>query len=608
MQTGFQFESVYCEADNSSTLPPLPSLSGITKLGLDTETTVEDWMPDRELVGISYCSPDQTSAYIPIKHPESQNYPEWAVKEWVKNELRGKKLVVANGKFECHTFHNWGIDLEQQGNSFRDVFHRAALINEKRPKLNMDILCQEELPHIQKLDADHKHLYKQPARIAGPVAAQDAELAWWLDLAYEKRIQDEGLDIVCQLEDDLIFATCEMERNGSYLDVPLILQWDKELEQEQAIRLIQLYEMTGLQLNPGSPIDMNRLFLKLGIENTYETDSGEDSFTVDVLEEYAHLSPAIQLCIEAKQIKSLKSKTSKKFLESVKSDGRIYAAFHQLRGDEGGTVTGRYSSSAFSRKKGSGINIQQVTKTKTMPELLRRWPMRKAFIAPKGRLLVASDGSQIEYRGFGHIAAKKGMPRVAEKFRNDPYWYDAKRRVDFHKLVQEWTGLPREESKTVNFCKLFGGGPKKIALMCGCSLEKGKQIVAKYDREFPEAKVLMDMAQRQAQTVGWVRTILGRRRRYNVNDSNERFYSALNAVIQGGMTGDLIKLKILHLYQERKRFDFTMQATIHDEILGSIPDQSVVGPLSEFMNIQEFQLEVPIIWETGVGANWEEAH
>lgn len=598
-QVAFQFDSVYQAA--TTPLPPLPSLSGITRLGLDTETTVEDWMPDRELVGISYYKPDRTKGYIPIKHPESQNYPEWAVKEWAKHELKDKQLVVANGKHEHHTFKNWGIDLELQGNSFRDVFHRAALINEKRPKLNMDVICAEELPHIPKLVADHKHLYKLPADHAGPVAAQDSELAWMLDEAYEQRIQDEGLETVCQLEDDLIFATCEMEKNGSYLNVPLILKWDREVEEEHTRRLMQLYNMVQMQVNPSAPTDMSRLFAKLGINNEFETDTGDESFTVDVLKEYAHRHPAINLCIEAKQLASLRSKTFQKFLASVKSDGRIYAAFHQLRGDDGGTVTGRYSSSAFSRKKGAGINIQQVTKTKKMPQLLKRWPVRKAFVAPPDRLFFSSDGSQIEYRGFAHIAAKKGMRRVAERFINDP-------KVDFHALVQEWTGLERDYAKNVNFCKLFGGGPEKIALMCGVSVEKGRAIVNKYDREFPEAKVLMDMAQRQAQTIGWVRTLLGRRRRYDVNNPNERFYSALNAVIQGGMTGDLIKLKILHLYKERKKFGLTMRATVHDEINGDIPDGGVFEPLSEFMNIQEYPLEVPIIWESRVGANWEEAH
>lgn len=598
-QTGFQFDSVYQEG-SIATLPPLPSLSGITKLGLDTETTVEDWGPDRELVGISYSRGVGDSHYIPIKHPESQNYPEPAVKDWVKHELRNKQLVVANGKFECHTFKDWGIDLEQQGNSFRDVFHRAALINEKRPKLNMDVICAEELPHIKKLDADHKHLYKLPADQAGPVAAQDSELAWMLDEAYEARIQEEGLATVCQLEDDLIFATCEMEANGSYLDVGTMLEWEKEVKEEHTDRLMKIYRMTGAPINPNAPTDMAKVFRYLGIENEFETESGEDSYKVEVLQKYADEHPLIQLCIETKQLKSLLSKSFDKFAASVRSDNRIFYALHQLRGDQGGTITGRYSSSAFSRKKGTGINIQQVSKTSKMPLLLQRWPIRKLFIAPPGEVFFSSDASQIEYRFFAHYAAKKGMPRLAEKYRLDP-------KTDFHALIVGWTGLPRDQTKNINFARLYGAMVDKLAVMCKCSVAKAKQIIAKYDREFPEASFLLAMAQNQARSVGFVRTLLGRRRRYDVNDEKERFYSALNSVLQGG-AADLVKKKILRLYRECKRFGFTLRSQIHDEANGSLKDTAMAGPLGDFMNEQEVQMELPIMWQSGVGTNWEEAH
>jgi DNA polymerase-1 len=193
------------------------------------------------------------------------------------------------------------------------------------------------------------------------------------------------------------------------------------------------------------------------------------------------------------------------------------------------------------------------------------------------------------------------MPRLAQKFIENP-------ELDIHGLIAEWTSLERVFAKNVNFCKLFGGGPEKVSKMCGISLQKGKTIVNKYDREFPEAKVLMDMAQEQARRIGFVRTILGRRRRYDVNNDKERFYSALNAVLQGGMTGDLIKLKILHLYRERKRFGITMRATVHDELTGNIPDNGIFRELAEFMNEQELPLELPIVWESGTGKNWEEAH
>lgn len=596
-QSLFQFEPRY---EAAASLPPLPCLDGIGKLGLDTETTVEEFLFDRELVGISYYLPDGRKGYVPIKHMESENYPEEMVKEWVKRELRGKTFCVANAKHEVHTFNTWGISLEEQGNSFRDVFHRAALINEKRRKLNMDLIVEEELPHIQKIEADHKHLYKLPAQLAAPVATQDAELAWLLDEAYEPKIQAENLGTVCQLEDDLVFSTCEMERNGSYLDVGLMLQWEREVKEEYTKRLMEIYSLVGFMVNPNAPTDMLRLFKYLGIENTYETESGEESFKVEVLQAYAEGRPAIQLCLEAKQMSSLLSKSFEKFAASVRSDGRVFYALHQLRSDEGGTITGRYSSSAPGKKKNSGINIQQVSKTDKMPKLLQRWPIRKLFIAPPGEKFFSSDASQIEFRLFSHYAAKKGMPRLAQRFNEDPT-------VDFHSLIVEWTNLIRSQAKNVNFAKLYGGGPAKIAGMCGVSLVEGEKIVNKYDREFPEAKILMDMAQGQAMDHGFVRTLLLRRRRYDRDDPEEAFYSALNSVLQGG-AADLVKLKILRLYNERKRFGLTLRSQVHDEANGSIPEDNNAVSLNDFMNEQEMDLELPIMWKSGVGKNWEEAH
>lgn len=597
----------------TGTLPPLPSLDGVKRLGWDTETDIEGPIYDHHLFGVSYYLPDGRKGYVSTRHPNSLNYEEWAVKEWIKNEVRGKELVVANAKHEVHIMKNEGISLEEQGNTMCDVFHQAALLDDHRYRLNMDLLTQEVLPEHTKIVADHKNLYLLPADLVAPIAIEDAELNFKIDAIQGLKITAEELDRVLNLENDLVYATCEMERNGTYIDVEKLMIWRVEVEDEFQARILFIHRETGLKIAPGSWQDMARLFNHLGLqypmtEPTNAHPDGCPSFPEEWLETVAgHWvgtgkekkfvvdRPVVNAALEARQLKSMKNKYLDKYMLAVRPDGLLRYSLHQLRGDEHGTITGRYSCSG---KKGEGANIQQVSKKEKQPLLLQRWNIRELFIPPKGRVWASADASQIEYRFFAHYAAKMGMDRLASAYRADPW-------IDFHSTVVEWTGLIRDHAKNVNFAKLYGGGVDKIAGMCKLSESEGRALVNKYDREFPEAKRLVKMASNQAETLGFVRTILGRRRRYI--GTGERFYSALNSVFQGG-AADMMKIKILESYRNRKRLDLTMRFTVHDESDGDFENSGQLKAWEDLLNTQSLDMHVPIMWKGGTGANWGEAH
>jgi DNA polymerase I-like protein with 3'-5' exonuclease and polymerase domains len=609
---GALFDSPSTTPEVGKALPPLPNLDGIDRLGFDSETTTEPWLFDRTLVGLSYYLPDGRKRYIPLRHPGGGNYEEANVREWLWREAQGKELVCVNAKHEVHTFNKWGVSFEAQGCAFMDCFHQAALLNDKRRNTNMDLLVKEEFPDYPKSTVDHSQLHLMPAAQAAPVAIEDAELAFRLAEVYQPRIQAEELEDVLQLENDLVFSTCEMERNGSYLNIELLLRWGREVEEEYQRRVMAIHQLTGLKVYPTKSTHMTKLFNHLGIENRFKTETGEDSFEEDSLVEYVQAHPAVALALEARQISSLNTKYLKKYLASIRPDGRVYYSLHQLRGDEGGTITGRYSSSAMYKTKDGGINIQQVTKTKKMPKLLQRWPIRKLFVPPAGRVYFSSDASQIEFRLFAHYASTKlGKDRLAKCYRDNP-------KTDFHDLVMRWTGQNRDHTKNINFRKLYGGGPKKGMWMINkqnkldgrplISLRDAYAMDDKYDAQFPEANELLAMAQAQAENKGFVRTLLGRRGRFTKGDPQERYYRALNIVLQGGATGDLVKLKIRHLYQERKRLGIVMRDQCHDEINGDLPSAAELPTAAAFMNEQEYELKVPILWESGTGPNWEECH
>lgn len=576
-------------------LTPPPSLDGINSLGFDTETTNEKSLYDRKLVGISYRLPNGEKAYLPLGHPRSNNHDPKAIQAWAKAELQGKTLIVANAKHEADTMLRFGVNLEEIGVNFRDVLLQAPLLNEHRRKTNLDLLSMEEFGH-GKIDLGNTEIYPIHVRTAGevaPYAMEDASLTWDLNEVYTPRIIDESLEEVFQLENDLVYCIAEMERNGALLDVETMYQWEGEVAEEYEKRVKQIYSSTGLRINPDSPHDLTRMFHQLNLDYpftppTKDHPDGQPSFPESFLETVEH--PDVVAAMEARQLSSLLSKYLRKYIKAVEPSGLLRYSLHQLRGDKNGTITGRFSS--------SNVNIQQVSVKKKMPPITQRWPIRQLFIPPKGRLWFSADASQIEYRLFAHYASAAGISgRLAEAYRNDP-------KLDFHELIVTWTGLIRDHAKTVNFAKLYGGGVDRIAFLCKVATARGQEIVNQYDAEFPEAKRLMNQTMTLAERRGYVRTTLGRRRRYSAGD---RFYSAMNSILQG-TAADIMKRKLLETYRMRKLFDLVLRFTVHDEKDGDVPGKEVLPAIQAQLNTQTTPLHVPILWDAKVGANWQEAH
>lgn len=583
-------------------LTPLPSFAGLEKVSIDAET---DLQPNhrRIVYGWAYKTPDGRKGYVSIRHPNSVNYDEDAVRRWMRVELAGKKLVCANGKHESYVAQNDGVDFEAMGCQMNDVFHQAALLNEKRRTLNLEGISQEELGRgkLELPNTEAYPIHERPAEEVAAYAINDAEITLELHERYTPRILAEKLDTVLQLENDLVYSTVEMERNGAFIDVDLCARWIAEVRGEYESRLFAIHKATGLRVNPNSGPEMTKLFTHLKLDNPYLTEGGGQSFTEEVMVQFEH--PVAQLALEARQLSSLLTKYLVKYLNAVDHEGRLRYQLHQMRGDEGGTITGRYSSSGYD---GNKVNVQQVSSNEKQPLLLQRWPVRQLFIAPPGEMWVSSDASQIEYRLFAHYAATAlHLPRLVEAYTKDP-------NTDFHALVVEWTGLVRGFAKNVNFAKLYGAGVEKIVATINTGIrERTKQLTIvqgfelnqKYERKFPEASRLLYYASNVAERRGFVKTFLGRRRRYEPGD---RFYSALNSILQGS-SADIVKRKVLETHRARKRLGLTTRMSIHDEADGTSANPSIKNEFDSLLNEQTTPLQVPIMWKTGTGANWQDA-
>src|SRR5262252_6033782 len=208
-----------------------PSLEGIHDIELDCETNGLQWWNGDRPIGFAVGYGDQRR-YLPFGHLGGGNLDEETVKRWARRELRGKHITNLNTRFDVHHMYAWGVDLEDQGCTVSDVGHFAGLLDDHRLTMSLESIARDYLS-IGKFGADLDKT-RMATYHAGEVAAyaeRDVELVHLLKQVMWPRLTAEGLHNVRQLEDDLIYVVCEMERNGAPLDVELLNKWVKESEQ-----------------------------------------------------------------------------------------------------------------------------------------------------------------------------------------------------------------------------------------------------------------------------------------------------------------------------------------------------------------------------------------
>ena len=589
--------------------PPetLPDLGAYDTLWIDYESTGRDPHADRP-VGLAICTPDDRAWYLPFGHAGG-NLDERTVKEWARRELRGKTLVGSWIKIDAHFSRNWGLPFDELGASLRDVQHQACLLDERRRRSGLDLLASEllgarklELP----FDLDTTRMTEVHASVVGPYAMHDVRLTKGVDLAQRPLIEKEDLGRVLALEDAIILAVVEMEANGAPLDVPRLERWQREVRADWQQALGALREAAGFPINPESFADLKRLWSAFGVRCPIDPETGSISFSRDALRGCGQ--PIVPLVSKCKSRFSLLSKYLDKYAVAHRG-GMLRYSLHQLRADDTGTITGRFSSAAVDKWTRYGANIQQVFHPEKQEQKIgtKRWPIRRLFIPASGQTWVSADAKQIEYRLFAHLA---NNPDIIDAFRRNPD-------VDYHGVVTEMVhrlahaDLPRVLVKNVNFAKIYGAGIRKIARMLGKTEAETRAFVAAYERAFPEVAPLIQQVSDQiirrarAEGVGYVKTLLGRRRRYapDADGRIDRLHSGLNAHIQG-TAADIMKLKIRQVYDARKTLGLTMRMTVHDALEGDLEDPETARDLRDLLDKPALPLRVPIRWDVELGPNW----
>jgi len=578
--------------------PPRIASRGIKEINLNFETNGLQWWKGDRPISATVRLPDGSIHFMPWGFAGG-NLDEQAVKTWATHELRNVHIRNANTKFEVHMARVWGIDLEAQGCTVSDVQHYAALLDDHRKRFAIDILATEFLGGVKVLRLDESRMASYHASIAAPRAKYQVQLVHELNQVFWPQLTAQDLHRVRQLEDDVIYAVCEMEKDGAPIDEELLHNWNIESQSELSRLILKITEEVGFRFEPTKTGSMVRLYEKCGIPITEFTADGAPSFEDVHIKKVKH--PTVQLARRARKISSLRSK----FLVSYRSaieNGTLRFNLHQLRTDDGGTISGRFSSSDKNIQQVMAVEKQRMNFGFEEDDASHDdeiYLIRKLFRAPAGMHLFAADAKQIEYRLFAHYANSK---KILDAYKQDPD-------LSYHKLVHSMLrpfkpDLVYKRAKDVNFALVYGAGEDKTAEMLDVPLEESQKITSIYHREFPEVKPLLKRAMRLANERGYVKTMLGRRTRFLGEPwKRERVHKALNGVIQGS-AADINKIKTVEAHRARHHLGFKPLMTVHDELVGGMKDKRGAAQLAYLLNLQAIPTRVPILWDSQIAQNW----
>lgn len=580
-------------------LRPIPD--DVKVVGADTETTGLRWWEGDRPIGYSFAwrEGDQlVEVYYPTAHQPGGNLDPDKVREWMRTELEGKALVGLNTRFDAHMAR---VDGCPWTGTLMDAAHMVALLDDHRQpgQWGLEAVSRDYLGEGKVEDGLQKdRMATYHPSLVEAYARQDAGLVLRLHETLAPRLEAEDLGRVFDLECRVIHTVLAMEERGCPIDLEKLDRWERESKRRLYRLHLELAQAAGFRVEPASWKSLAKLWDKLGWEITETTPTGQPSFSDEVLAAREKDHMAVHLARKVTKLESLRSKFLVAYRDAVGDDGIVRYGLHQLRGQGGGTVSGRFSSSAPAGR-GSGINVQQVFSVENQTKRLGPdYIIRELFTPEEGMWFFSADASQIEYRLFAHYA---NSPAILKAYEEDP---DA----DFHQTVTDMIaahreGITRKHAKNVNFARLYGAGVKKVASMLGMGVPEAKAFLQDYDRAFPEVKKLAQAATQAAERRGWVKTLLGRRARF---PGGERSHKALNAVIQG-TAADVMKLKLVALHEAESETGFRMRFTVHDEVNGDVPDEEAARRTLDLLQRQSLDLRVPLLWDSGLGANWAEA-
>jgi len=593
---------------------------------IDTETTSVYWR-QAELVGLSFAVKAHEAYYVPLTH--SLEGDELITKQLDRDMVLTRlKPILENPnigkigqhlKYDAHILSFYGIDLlgsihDKPNNWAMDTMLASYVINAAATRHGMDDLARHYL-HTQTISFEDvagkgakQVCFDQVAiDLASDYACEDADITYQLfDLFSEKLAADENnAKLLHELEIPTAEILCQMEANGILIKRPFLNELSQRFDEEIIALEKRAYEVAGEAFNLGSPKQLGEmLFEKLGVPGGKKTKSGQYSTGEAVLSKIDH--PLVEIVLEYRGLSKLKS-TYTDALDNVADarTDRVHTSYHQAL-----TSTGRLSS--------TDPNLQNIPIRTATGRLIRQ-----AFIAPEGRVILAADYSQIELRLMAHFSGDENLTRA---FNEGLDIHTATAAEVLGKAVEAVSATERRNAKAINFGLLYGMSAFGLAKQLQMSRGEAQDYIDMYFERYPSVKDYMINTRASAYEKGYVETILGRKLYTpDINHSNRMVKqgaerAAINAPLQGS-AADLIKLAMIAVDKVLPKEHAKMLLQVHDELVFEVDSdkvdsirQLITDAMQDVLTTTavakgwNVDFAVPLLVETDIGSNWDEAH
>ena len=595
-----------------------PDLRSYDEIAIDLETRDPDLrksgsgsvIGNGDVVGIAVAVSGR-KFYFPIGHASGPNMPRKKVLSWLQDTMSTDAVkIFHNAMYDVCWLRHLGIKIN---GLIVDTMIAASLVDENRYQYSLNSLgwdylgygkSENELIEAAKSRGlDPKaDMWQLPAMEVGSYAERDAELTFDLWQMMKKEIIHQDIESIFSLETDLFPCLVDMRFLGVRVDVERAHKLKQKLVSQEEELLLQVKKETNIEPQIWAARSIAKVFDKLSLDYQRTEKTQSPSFTKNFLQEHKH--PLVQKIAKAREI----NKAHTTFIDTIikyEYKGRIHAEINQIRSDQGGTVTGRFSY--------NNPNLQQLpARNKDLGPLIR-----SLFLPEKKHTWGCFDYSQQEPRLVVHYASLFKYPSVNDVI--DAYNNDTS--TDFHQIVADMARIPRTQAKTINLGLFYGMGKNKLQAELGVTKEKAEELFNQYHARVPFVKQLMNATSNRAQDRGQIRTLLGRLCRFHLWEPNSfgmhkampheealkehgpgikraYTYKALNKLIQGS-AADMTKKSMVELYKE----GIIAHIQIHDELDLSVESPEHAQKIIEIME-NAVNLEVPNKVDYESGETW----
>ena len=599
-----------------------PDLSAYSTVAVDLETRDphlrergSGWpRKDGYIIGVAVAVENE-AWYFPIRHEIGPNLDVKRTLGWLADLLKEptRQVVFHNAQYDVGWLLAEGVTIHS---AIRDTMVVAPLLDENRFSYSLNNLSRDYLADIKsekglreaaaEFGVDAKsEMYKLPASFVGAYAEQDAALTLRLWNHFQVLIVKEDIADILTLENKVLAAVIPMRHRGVPIDIERAAELKGYFHKRETEFLTEIKRETGKDVEIWAAASIAKAFDAIDLPYPRTEKTGVPSFTKFWLKNHEHKVP--KMIVEARELN--KARTT--FVDTIlkhNHNGRIHAELNQLRSDDAGTVTGRFSY--------SNPNLQQMPARNAEIGPL----IRSLFVPEKDTVWGTFDYSSQEPRLVVHYSSLLGF-NGATAFA-DEYHKDAT--TDFHQMAADIVGLPRKQAKDINLGLFYGMGTKKLATSLGLELDDGKKLFEEYHAKVPFVSQLSEYAMKRASTKGVIRTLLGRRCRFDKWEPSryglykslsyqEAYdehgpsirraftYKALNKLIQGS-AADQTKAAMVALHEN----GYLPMIQVHDELDFSVSSEKEAKEIKEIMETC-VELRVPSLVDAEFGKNWGEA-